>query len=64
MLRLKSGQRRFLVTHLGALGNLAAGSLGFGQAISSRPYSLTLCVFGIVMWAVLLAFCLRHAGRE
>src|SRR5437773_9152256 len=52
MVRLRTGQRRLLVTHLPALANLAVGSMLFGQILSSKPYSLVLGFTAVAMWAV------------
>jgi hypothetical protein len=64
MVRLRTGQRRLLVAHLPALGNLAVGSLLFGQFLSQRPYSLALALIGVVTWTVLFGAALILAAGE
>ena len=61
---MTSGQRRLLVTHVPALGNLAAGSLLFGQFLAARPYSLALALIGCATWIVLFGLAFFFAAGE
>ena len=64
MVRLRPGQRRLVVANVPALGNVAAGSLLFGQFLSDRPYSPALAVIGLATWAVLFGIALFFAAQE
>ena len=59
--REETFQRRLEVgKHLMMLGNLAAGSLLFGQAFSGHPFNLRTAALGVVVlvvtyvWAILI----------
>ena len=64
MLRLSPGQRRLVVANVPALGNVAAGSLLFGQFLSERPYSPTIALIGLVAWVVLFGIAFFFAAKE
>ena len=61
MLRLKPKQREMLVDKLPDLGNLAAGALVFGQALTA-DISLITAVSGLVLWAACMAMSTYFAG--
>ena len=64
MLRWKPRQRAILVTALPALGNLGFGALVFGQAVSQRPFSLTMLAVGFAQWMILVATAWIIAGAD
>ena len=60
----KPRQRAVFATMLPELANLAMAALGFGQALSDRPFSWPLVVAGIALWAGLVAVTVAVAGVE
>jgi hypothetical protein len=61
MLRLKRAQREMLADKLSDLGNLAAGALVFGQALTA-DVSILAAVSGLVLWAACMAMSIYIAG--
>jgi hypothetical protein len=47
-----------------ALGNVAAGSLLFGQFLSDRPYSPMLALIGLTTWVGLFGIAFVFAAKE
>lgn len=64
MVRLRPGQLRVVIANVPALGNVAAGSLLFGQFLSDRTYSPTLAVIGLTTWVVLFGIAFFFAAKE
>lgn len=64
MVRLTKAQRMVLVSAFPAAGNLAAGALVFGQALSGNGYSVPLATTGFLIWALLLALALLFAASK
>jgi len=64
MVRWKPRQRTVLVTALPALANIGFGALGFGQAVSPRPFSWVMMALGMVQWLALIALAVTIAGRD
>jgi hypothetical protein len=52
------------VTALPALANIGFGALGFGQAVSPRPFSWVMMALGMVQWLALIALAVTIAGRD
>ena len=48
----------------GALANLAAGALFFGQFLADRTFSLTLAFAGLGTWVALMAWAIVLASEE
>ena len=61
MLRLKRQQRDILADKLPDLGNLAAGALVFGQALTP-DVSIFVAVSGLMLWAACMAMSTYIAG--
>ena len=60
----KPKQREVFVTLLPELANLAMAALGFGEALSDRPFSWALVIAGIALWAGLVAVTVAVAGVD
>ena len=52
--------------HLMMLGNLAAGALLFGQAVSGFPFNVRVAILGVVVlvWAYIGAWWLMKGGGK
>jgi hypothetical protein len=64
MLRLTARQREALIEKVPDFGNLAAGSMLFGQFLTERPFSLALASAGAATWLALWVFVLVLAQGE
>ena len=64
MLGFTSDQRRMLIDKLPDAANMAWGALLFGQFLGERPFSLTMAVFGTVVWLAFVGGSLWLGGRR
>ena len=66
MLQLNRPQRTILVDKLPDAANVAVGALFFGQFLGERVFSLSLALFGLGIWALLIgwAVALADEGKE
>jgi hypothetical protein len=64
MLRLKPSQRAVLADKLPDAANVVAAGLIVGQAVSGRPFSLALAVWGIALWATLMIIAVLLASER
>jgi|GEM_PF-6087311 hypothetical protein len=64
MLGLRRAQRALLVDKLAELAELAAAAMVFGQFVGNQRYSLTVAVFGVFAWCVLLGWALIISRQE
>ena len=64
MLVLNRGQRELLADKLLDGANLAVGGLFLGQFVIGSPFSISVALFGIALWWLLVVFAaLLTRGR-
>jgi len=64
MLRLTDAQRAVLVQAIPAVGQLAVGTLVFGQFLRQQPFSPWLALGGIALWFVFVGITVVFAGGK
>ena len=64
MLELCERQRAVLIDKLPDVGNVAAGALIFGQALSERGFSRSIALWGFGVWLLMGGFAVVLAGRK
>ena len=64
MLRLTSRQRTMLIEKVPDVANLTAASTFLGQFLSDRPFSVTLALAGLSVWAALAVLTFVLAGND
>jgi hypothetical protein len=64
MLRLKRAHRAVLADKLPDAANVVLAGFVVGQAVSERPFSLTLASIGIILWAGLMIAAAVASDQE
>jgi len=64
MLRLKPAHRAVLADKLPDAANVVLAGFVIGQAVSERPFSLSLASVGLAVWAGLMVAAAVSADQE
>ena len=63
MLELGPRQRELLAETSRDVANIAAGAMVFGQFLGERPFSSSIALGGVALWACLVTFAIRLLGK-